>query len=208
MNAKLNQTLFVAFILSAIVFGSCKKKEQAVSPPVPGNEFITTIKWRFQNVSNAHDTCWAVWRDSTLLSKPYKDTLKPIARLHANSTYALTVHILDETKNPVNDITQEIGVQRQNYHLYFFFNSQGLCGASNVNAVTGNPANFKVTYEDHDSNNPPLPIGLTDQVATTYTVNSTSAYCTGYLRHQPNSKNGTFAPGSTDSEVQMQIVIY
>ncbi|HXD92074.1 MAG TPA: hypothetical protein VNX01_02615 [Bacteroidia bacterium] len=207
MNTKLNRILFGAFLLSALIFISCKKTEQAVSPPLPGNEFLTTIKWRFQNTANPHDTCWAVWRDSTVLSKPYKDTLKPIARLHANSTYALTVHIYDETQNPVNDITQEIGVQRQNYHLYFFYNSLGLCGVANQDATT-NPANFKVTYEDHDSNNPPLPIGLTDQVATTYTVNGASSYCTGYLRHQPNSKNGTFAPGSTDSQVQMQIVIY
>jgi hypothetical protein len=204
MNKKINRTLFIAFVVSAIIFGSCKKKEQAVSPPLPGNEFMTTIKWRFQNVSNASDSCWAVWRDSTVLSKPYKDTLKPIARLHANSTYALTVHILDEVHN--TDLTNEIGVQRQNYHLYFFFNSKGLCGTAGQNATT-NPANFKVTYEDHDSNNPPLPIGLTNQVATTYTVNSDSAYCLGYLRHQPNAKNGTFAPGSTDSEVHMQIII-
>ena len=114
---------------------------------------------------------------------------------------------MDETQHPTGDLTSEIGVQRANYHLYFFYNSQGLSGTANQDA-TSNPANFKVTYKDHDTNNPPLPIGLTNQVVTTYTVNNANAYCQGYLRHQPNAKNGTFAPGSTDSQVQMQIVIY
>ena len=188
---KLFKPVLACGLLSLLAFSSCKKKEQAVSPPTPGNEFLTTVKWHFVNVSNPADTAWAVFRDSTVLSKPYKDALKPIAYLKAGATYSLTVHIYDETQTPVLDITPEI-IQRENYHLYFFFPSAAL------------GSNFVVTAQDHDTNNPPLPVGLTNKCVT---GTACSGSCEGVLRHQPNAKNGTYAPGSTDSDVHMTIII-
>src|ERR1700751_1866405 len=97
MKTTLNKIVLSAFMMSALVFDSCKKKEQAVSPPVPGNEFITTIKWRFQNAANANDTVWVRWyQDPNGTASP--DTSQAVANLKKNTTYKLTVHFYDETK--------------------------------------------------------------------------------------------------------------
>ncbi|HWY11563.1 MAG TPA: hypothetical protein VN026_09565 [Bacteroidia bacterium] len=183
----------IGAFLSVLIFSSCKKKEQAVSPPVPGNEFVTTVKWRFQNTANAADTLWATWKQLNPGGTNPPDTSQAICNLKKSSTYKLTVHFYDETKSPVLDLTDEIGGLRANYHLYFFFQSGGI-----VNHVT-------ITSTDHDTNNPPLPIGLQDNVVTDATV--CNGRLEGVLRHQPNAKNGTFAPGSTDNDVTMRVNI-
>lgn len=173
-------------MVMTIVLGGCKKKEQAVSPPVPGNEFMTTVKVRFQNAANANDTLWAVWKDLTPDDNNPPDTSMAIINLKKNATYDATVHFYDETKSPAEDLTGEIQ-ERGNYHTYWFFPS----GAA-ASQVT-------ITATDHDTNNPPLFIGLADKFVTGGTVST--GRLEGVLRHQPNSKNGTFDPGSTDSDV-------
>lgn len=181
----------IKFILPVVLTGmlaitSCKKKEQAVSPPVPGNEFMTTIKVRFQNAVNASDTLWAVWKDLTPDDANPPDTSLAIVNLKKGSTYHASVHFYDETKSPVQDITSEIE-ERANYHTYWFF-------------TTGAAAfHLNVTATDHDTNSPPLFLGLKNDFVTDGTTSN--GRLEGVLRHQPNSKNGTFAPGSTDSDV-------
>ena len=193
MNTKLNRILVSAFLLSALLFGSCKKKEQAVSPPVPGNEFVTTIKWRFQNAANANDTVWVRWYQDPNGTAP-PDTSQAVANLKKNTTYKLTVHFYDETKSPILDLTSEIGVDRANYHTYWFFQTGGIVG------------HVTITATDHDTNNPPLWIGMQDNFVTD--TATCSGRIEGRLRHQPNSKNGTYAPGSTDNDETFTVNIH
>jgi hypothetical protein len=55
-----------------------------------------------------------------------------------------------------------------------------------------------------DSNNPPLQIGLTDNFVTGAASNGILRVV---LRHQPNAKNGTYPPGSTDLDVTYAVSI-
>ncbi len=204
MNTKTNQIIISVFLLGALIFGACKKPEQQVSPPLPGNETMTGIGWRFQNVANPNDTVWAFWQDLNVANPTIPpDTSHAVCILKKNTTYSLSVHIYDSlpplgTPSQV-DLTYEIEVTRQNYHLYFFFPGGGLVKPTGGNHVT-------ITATDHDSNNPPLPIGMHDTFTTdTATCNG---WITGILRHQPNAKNGTFAPGSTDSQVTFSVSIH
>jgi hypothetical protein len=192
MKTIINKILFGSFLLSLLILGSCKKKEQAVSPPLPGNEFFTTIKWRFQNAANAADTVWVRWYQDPSGTNP-PDTSHAIATLKKNTTYKLTVHFYDETKTPILDLTNEIAIDRGNYHTYWFFKYGSL-----TNHVT-------ITATDHDNNNPPIWIGMQDNFVTdTATCNGRIE---GRLRHQPNSKNGTYAPGSTDNDATFTFTI-
>ena len=177
--------LFVIAIIGMFVFSSCKKEETKIAPSVPGNEFMTTVKIRLQNQANPNDTIWAVWKDVSQGVNP-PDTSLAIINLKRNATYSATVHFYDDTKTPSLDITPEI-LQRANYHTYWFFKTSGI-----ANHLTINPT-------DHDTNNPPLFIGLSDTFVTDSTT--CSGRLEGVLRHQPNVKNGTYAPGSTDSDV-------
>lgn len=181
------KTKFIAIagFLNVLFLVSCNKEEKAVSPSVPGNEFMTTVKIRLENAANPNDTIWAIWKDLSNGANP-PDTSQAILNLRKNATYHATVHFYDETKNPVEELTSEIW-ERRNYHLYVFFKTGAI--ANNLN----------IASTDFDTNNPPLPVGLSDDFTTADSV--CSGRLEGVLRHQPNGKDGTFAPGSTDSDV-------
>jgi hypothetical protein len=156
-------------------------------------------------------------------------------KLKANSTYTGRVIILDETQTPVDTVSTEI-LARENYHLFFFEPSPVLSSnyvVSNTTTyipqddwLTGQPAsdttafgisvnesmassastalNLVVTRTDLDNNTPPLQIGLKDNFVTGA---SSSGTLRVVLRHQPNAKNGTYDPGSSDLDVTYAITI-
>ncbi|MGH2648935.1 MAG: hypothetical protein ACRDE8_15260 [Ginsengibacter sp.] len=177
-----------AVLVVAIIFGSCKKEEKTVSPPLPGNEFLTSVRLTATNASDPTDVKTAIITDTTIIPNPPASIQQPVLALKANSTYHVSVEFLDETKTPEGKVTDDI-YDRRNYHLICF-------------DITG--ANLTVTRTDLDTNTPPLPIGLQDDFVTgaagTGTLNV-------QLRHQPNAKNGTCAPGSSDADVDFTINI-
>ena len=157
-------------------------------------------------------------------------------RLKANTTYSGRVIILDETKTPFDTVSTEI-LARENYHLFFFEPSPVLASnfvVSNTTTyipqtdwLTGVPAsdttafgisenesmtssadsalNLVVSRTDMDANTPPMQIGLQDNFVTGA---ASSGTLRTVLRHQPNAKNGTYPPGSTDFDVTYAVTIY
>jgi len=157
-------------------------------------------------------------------------------RLKAGSIYAGRVIILDETQTPVDTVSTEI-LARENYHLFFFQPTPVLSSNIDISDtstsipmtdwITGQPAtdttafgtsvnevlatsaanalNLSVSRTDHDNNTPPLQIGLQDNF---YTGAASAGVLRVVLRHQPNAKNGTYDPGSTDLDVQYAVTIY
>jgi hypothetical protein len=155
--------------------------------------------------------------------------------LKANSTYSCYMILLDSTKSPVDSVTPEIQ-QRENYHLIYYQptpieasnlvisntstdiptanwttndNTDTTAGGVSINELeippsTASPLNLVVTRTDMDNNNPPLQIGILTQWVT-------GAASSGIIRivqrHQPNAKNGTYAPGSTDFDVTFAVNI-
>jgi len=181
-------TIIAAGCLLALLFYACKKDEKTVAPPVPGNEFLTTVRLVATNANDPSDVQVASITDTTIIADPPDSINMPTLNLKANSTYHVQVLFLDETKKPAGNVTDDI-YDRRNYHLVCF-DIQG--------------ADLTVTRTDLDTNNPPLPIGLQDDFKT-------GAVSTGtlnvQLRHQPNAKNGTCAPGSSDADVTYNIHI-
>ena len=136
----------------------------------------------------------------------------------------------------MDTVSTEI-LARENYHLFFFQPSPVLASnfvVSNTTTyipqtdwLTGQPAsdttafgisvnestassaatalNLVVNRTDMDNNTPPLQIGLQDNFVTGA---ASSGTLRTVLRHQPNAKNGTYAPGSTDLDVTYAITIY
>jgi hypothetical protein len=154
--------------------------------------------------------------------------------LHANSTYSGQVIILDETKTPADTVSTEIKA-RENYHLFFFqpspiasgniiisnestdipvsdwdttaSASDTTAGGVSINEMMSPPGtalNLTVSRTDLDNNAPPLQIGLSDNFIT-------GAASTGILRvvlrHQPNAKNGSYDPGSSDFDITYSVII-
>lgn len=173
-------------LFSVLAFSSCKKEEMIVSTPVAGNEFMTTVKLRFENKNNPSDTTWAVWKDLTPDDQNAPDTSGAIINLDKSKTYKVSVKILDETKNPAVDITEDIR-ERGNFHFFTFFTTGSIS------------SNLTIVATDFDTNPTPFHIGLENEFTTGNNVST--GRLEGVLRHQPNTKNGTFAPGNSDIDV-------
>jgi hypothetical protein len=134
--------------------------------------------------------------------------------LKANAKYNVKVVMLDTTQTPTFDVSAEIK-ERANYHLFFFqptpVSSQNLVfGTTSASipgtepSATGPYLNLTVSRTDQDTNNPPLQVGLTDLLTT---GDASSGKLRVILRHQPNAKNGTFDPGSSDLDVNFIVNI-
>ena len=205
----------LTFVLlgTAICVAGCSKTEQAVAPTI-ANESLTTVILKATNTANASDTTSCRYKFHFDAEGNVASADSTTLNLKANAKYSVAVQLYDELQSPVFDVSKEIK-ERQNYHL-FFFQPTPISAANLVTGLTspyipGTPTsstgpylNLSVVRTDHDTNSPAYEDGLTD----TFT---TGAASTGnlevILRHQPNAKNGTFAPGSTDLDVNYKVII-
>ncbi|WP_242582408.1 hypothetical protein [Hymenobacter telluris] len=169
--------MLLALLAVAPLFTACNNDDDDPTPD-DDNEQITTLTYTLTPVGGGAPVS-ATYRDldGDGGTAPVIGSLT----LAANTTYTGTLSLLDETKNPAVNTSAEI-LEEADEHLFWF---------------EPTPANLlTVTRTDRDKNN--LEIGLQTRVVTT-------AAATGNLkitlRHQPGTKNGTFAPGDTDVEV-------
>jgi hypothetical protein len=195
---------------------SCNKKEEAVAPTI-ANEALTTISIIVTNTQAPFDKDTATWQqllDNNENPLPV-DVSKATLTLNANTTYHAQLWILDKTQIPYFNVSNEIK-DRANYHLFFYQPLPSMHAfviptspadqlplpipsqASTTAPVTSNPLNISISITDHDTNQQQYPVGLQ---ATFTTGVASNGWLRLLLRHQPNVKNGTFAPGSTDLDV-------
>lgn len=191
MNAriKLSRT-GIAMAAAVIAMTSCNKQEQIVQPAPPENEFLTTVILTCVSADGS-DTEIATWRDLTPDDTIPPDTSEAVLNLKTNTVYHLQIGLLDETQTPPGDVGAEI-LDRGNYHLFCFYTTGTLSD------------NLTITRTDQDTNDPPLPIGLQDDLST---MDVSNGYLEVVLRHQPNEKDGSCDPGSTDLDVFFRINI-
>jgi hypothetical protein len=181
---KTNHFKFIifAFAIVALSLNACKKDNL---PDVGEEELITTISLKFTNAANASDVKTITWKDldGPGGNAPTISTLN----LKPNATYSVAVEsLLNETVSPAGDIKAE--VMAENFDHLFVYKTTGV--------------NLTFSNFDKDKNN--LPVGLT---ATATTVAVSTGTFTIVLRHQPDSKNGTETPGSTDLEATFPATI-
>lgn len=187
----MKQLIRVAIAASVVMVFTpgCSKDEKTVSPPAPGNEFLTTVRITATNAADASDVQTASITDTTIISNPADSINHPGMTLKANAVYTVTVQFLDETTKPAGNITDDI-YARRNYHLICWEPENGL--------------QLAVQRTDLDTNTPALEIGLQDK----FTVGAASTGTLNLqLRHQPNAKNGSCSPGSSDADVNFNITI-
>lgn len=172
MNRKL--IWMMMFGVSAL-FSQCKDSGDEVEPD-DENELITTVNLKFTEEGT-----------TTISTFTFRDTDgdggNPPSRfdtisLKPNTTYKLEIELLDESKTPVEDITEEVE-EESDEHLLIY---------------TATPTSLLTyTYGDKDKNG--LVIGLT---GTAKTGTADEGKLKVQLRHQPGTKNGTPTPGSDD----------
>jgi hypothetical protein len=184
--------LALIFSLTAALSQSCKDHDDDVEP-VNEEELITTvqlqfIKWDEFSLPTGEPINF-FWRDEDASGNPEID---PIT-LEAHANYTMKVWVFDESKDPVEDITEEITLESADHQ--FFFN------------VTG----AEMTIEYNDSDGDGKPVGLENNVMVEH---SSSGSLTVILRHQPDKSaagvsDGLIqnAGGETDLETEFPITI-
>ena len=174
------------FSVSVLLAGACKNDEQNVAP-TDDNEAITTATLTLTNKATPTDIVTATIENLNTTADFSKATLN----LKANTTYTGAISLLDKTKTPTLDATEEIR-EKLNEHLFVYTPSTGL-------ALT-------ITLTDKDTNPAPgpYPVGLTTEMKTGA---AGSGKLNIVLRHQPNVKNGTATPGSSDLDTDFNVVI-
>ena len=179
-----NSFLWVSCVV--LLAGACKKDEQNVAP-TDDNEAITTATLTLTNKASAADVVTATIENLNTTADFSKATLT----LKANTTYSGVVSLLDKTKTPTLDATTEIK-EKANEHLFVY---------------TPTPSTLlTITLTDKDTNPAPgpYPIGLTTDIKTGA---AGSGKLKVVLRHQPNAKNGTATPGTSDLDTEFTVVV-
>lgn len=188
MKSKFKFLMIVAAM--GLSISACKKDKPL--PDVNEQELITTLSLKFTNMANPSDvkTFTSKDLDGDGGNPPQN---QPII-LAANTTYNLEVsQLLNETKNPAENILEEVK-KESDEHLFVYKPS---------------PTDLmNITITDKDVNN--LPIGILGRAAT---GEARAGTLTVILRHQPpmangtRVKNGTEAPGATDTERLFTVTI-
>ncbi|MDQ1087327.1 hypothetical protein [Siphonobacter sp. SORGH_AS_1065] len=169
-------------LLALVTLSSCKKDNK--DPEPDENELITTVELTLKAGNETAKVF--TWND------PDGDggnapVITPIS-LDKGKTYTYSLRFLDESKSPIEDITEEIQ-EKKDEHLVIF---------------TPTPSSLlTVTITDKDSKN--LNVGLAG------TIQTQSSAGTGklkiQLRHQPGTKDGTATPGSDDANIDFDVEI-
>lgn len=212
---KIIQQIAYAVFATSLLLAACKKDEKTKPPspvpPPPANEeeLITTFKLY---LSNGTDTTVYLFKDpdgdggipafygpGTSTASTQGDS---VIVLSANTSYTATLYFLDESKTNTDTISHEI-IEEADEHMVFFnqSNPTALPNAS----VTISGTNLGITYLDEDGATPPLPLGLVTKWQTGNAAGKVSLSID--LKHQPGSKNGTYAPGDTDISVLFKVLI-
>lgn len=214
MKKTIKQLAFLA-LASGLIAVSCKKDEKtnppSPVPPPPANEeeLITTFKLYLNDGNNTTVYLFkdpdgdggipAFYGPGTTTASTQSDS---VIVLNANTSYTATLYFLDESKSVTDTISYEIK-EEADEHMVFFnqLNPTALPNAS-VN-ISG--TNLGITYLDSDNSTPPLPLGLISKWQTGNVA--AKVPITIALKHQPGSKNGTYAPGDTDISVLFKVQI-
>jgi hypothetical protein len=178
--------IFIALLLM-LALTSCRKQPQIPQALVNEPENITKVKLTFTDSANASSIYTASWNDADGAggNAPIVDNIA----LSASKTYFTTVEVLDETKNPVANISNEIS-KEADQHQFFFIKSN---------------ANVSFAYADADANGNPLGLKTRWRTGSDSTGNISVI-----LKHQPGVKvaaPGDINAGNTDIDVSFKLVI-
>lgn len=202
------KTMAMAAIIG-LSFTACKKdkKDEPTpanpTPPTNETELITTMKVILHDTTTHTSTTYVFSDLDGAGGNPAtfgNSGADSVINITANHVYEATILLLDETKNPVDTISNE--VEEEGADHMFFFNSIAPTGTPYNAYLIGSMTNIK--YLDLDANN--RGIGL----LTLWTAPSTmmaKSPLTIELKHQPDVKDGSYAPGETDIQVGFKLKV-
>jgi len=177
--------LLALFALGTVLLSSCSDDDENPDP-VNEEETITTIIVTLSGGMNGDITLQSQDLDG---DGPNAPVITVSNDLEGNTTYTGTIEFLNETEDPVEDITEEVEEEDDEHQVIY--------------SSTGSIASIATTDVDGDGN----PLGLSFELATN---TAGSASLTVTLRHEPTKPNdGTLAGagGETDATATFDLLI-
>ncbi|MBC7440811.1 MAG: type 1 periplasmic binding fold superfamily protein [Flavobacterium sp.] len=178
--------VFAVAVFAIISLNGCSKNDPQ---PINEDELLTSIT---TTLKNGNQTITLEYKDLDG-DGPYKPIFNVSGTLKAATNYTGTVTFLNETTNPVGNITEEILAEGVDHQL--FLQAPSAIGT--------------FAYADQDANGKPIGLQFT---LTTGAV--TTGNLTVILRHEPNKSGAgvatgdiTNAGGATDASVTYPIVV-
>ena len=183
--------LLLAFLALSLTISSCKKDDEPETPVIPNEEeVITTLIYRLTPALGGDEITFSF---VDIDGDGGQDPIYTEPTLMANTSYAASIELFNETEDPAENITLEIDEEDEEHQFFF---STDLSGTS-------------VSYADFDNNG--NPIGLSTVLETT---DAGSGTLTITLRHEPNKEGTgvsdgdiTNAGGETDIEVSFNVEV-
>jgi hypothetical protein len=191
----------------ATAFTSCKKDKktepEAPAPPINQGELITTMKVTLTDtITNVSATY--VFSDldgaggnAATFGNGGADS---VINITANKAYFTKILLLDESKSPVDTISNE--VEEEGIDHMFFFN--GISPTGTTSYITDLNGGTTIKYLDSDANN--RGIGLLTLWTAPLTPMPKEPLLIE-LKHQPSVKDGSYAPGETDIQVGFKLKV-
>lgn len=187
--------LLISFSFLTILvlsFTACKDEEKTPEKPaVPSNptEIITTVKLLLEEEGTGN-LVTATWKDADG-DGPGQPVITPLA-LSAGKTYQGTVLLLDESKSPVDTISNEVE-EEHNVHQFFY-------------TLSGDASSrVSITKQDKDDNN--LPVGLSTKI-TVSAGNSAEGSLKLVLKHYDGvNKSADESIGDTDVDATFPLSV-
>jgi hypothetical protein len=207
-------SLLLIVLVTATSCRDKKKNDPAPNEPTPPantEEVITTVKLIFTDSASLVQTSY-MYKDPDGdggQAAFYGGTNQSdsVFTLTASTTYSVEILLLDETKNPVDTISKEVKAEGDE-HMFFFNNGNNtILNSGNPYTVQLNGSNIMVTYLDLDAGSPQRGIGLKTRFRTYSATGSIKNLLNVVLKHQPGTKNGTYAPGDTDVDVNFKVMV-
>lgn len=207
MKSTITTVALIAMFVAMIT--SCKKdkKDEPIveqpTPPANESELITTIKVMLYDTTTLTNTTYVFSDLDGPGGNPAtfgNNGADSVIHITSNHVYKTTILLLDETKNPVDTISNE--VEEEGADHMFFFNSIAPTGTPYNTYISGSMTNIK--YIDLDANN--RGIGLST-LWTAPGTTMTKSPLTIELKHQPGVKDGSYAPGETDIQVTFKLKV-
>jgi hypothetical protein len=197
---------FTAIVLS-LLSSSCKKDDPTPDEPANEEEVITTFVFKItDSTTNTTTTYFFKDPDGDGGTAPFYGPTAAaqsdsVLKLQANKTYFVVVELLDETKSPVETISTEVNNEGEEHMLFYNNGSNTVVNSSNPFTVKMNGSDMTIKYTDLDTGSPQRGIGLT----TRWRTSGTGKFPLNIvLRHQPGTKDGTYAPGDTDISIDFK----
>lgn len=191
---KLTKLLFIGLTVSAFAVACGDDDEETIVEPP---EVITTVNLTFTDGSN---TITAQWRDADGdgAGAPVVTDPSPLA---ANTTYSLSIELLNELESPPEDITEEIREEAEE-HQFFFPTTGGILDVM----IDDVESDYADNLEGDD-----LPVGLSSQVTT---IMAGTGTLNVVLKHLPplndmpqKTGTNTILDGESDIDVTFDITV-